>query len=330
MALIDNTRRIMRLQHLSLRTERTYLAWIEQYIRFHRVGKVWKHPKDLAAPGVEAFLTHLAVNRRVSASTQNQALSAISYLYRHVLKIDLGSLDAVRAHRSQYIPVVLSRAEVADLFAAIDKLDTREPYGVMARLMYGAGLRLLECCRVRVKDVDFERNQITIRQGKGGKDRPVMLPGSLRDELRRIIGARTLLHQRDRARDEGWVALPEALDVKFPSAPWELGWQFVFASRQLSVDPRSGNRGRMHVFDGSVQRAVATAVESLIWVKRVSCHTLRHSFATHLLEPGSDIRTVQQLLGHTDVSTTMIYTHVLQRGPAGALSPLDQLTSAAS
>ena len=325
MPLLDDARHVMRVQRLSLSTERTYLAWIEQFIRFSKTPAGWRHPKDLGAPEVEAFLTHLAVGRRVSASTQNQALSAILYLYRHVLKIELGSLDAVRARRSRHVPVVLSRGEVAELFAAIDRLDTREPYGIMTRLMYGAGLRLLECCRIRVKDVDFERNQITIRQGKGDKDRPVMLPGSLRDDLRRIIEARTILHERDRARNEGWISLPDALDVKYPSAPWELGWQFVFASRQLSVDPRSGNRGRFHTFDGSVQRGVAEAVASLGWTKRVSSHTLRHSFATHLLESGSDIRTVQQLLGHADVSTTMIYTHVLQRGPAGVLSPLDQI-----
>lgn len=325
MPLLDDARQVMRVQRLSLSTERTYLAWIEQYVRFHRVGTQWRHPKDLGAPDVEAFLTHLAVQRHVSASTQNQALSALLFLYRHVLKIDLGSLDAVRAHRSRHVPVVLSRSEVAGLLNAIDRLETREPYGVLARLMYGAGLRLLECCRIRVKDVDFSRNQITIRLGKGGKDRSVMLPAVLRDDLFRLVQARTVLHQRDLDRNEGWISLPDALEVKYPSAPWELGWQFVFASRQLSIDPRSGNRGRYHVFEGSVQRAVSAAVHSLGWTKRVTCHTLRHSFATHLLESGSDIRTVQQLLGHADVSTTMIYTHVLERGPAGVLSTLDQL-----
>lgn len=326
MALLDDARNVMRTQRLSLSTERTYLAWIEQFIRFHRTPAGWRHPRDMGAPEVEAFLTYLAVKRRVSASTQNQALSAILYLYRNVLKIELGSLDAVRAHRSRHIPVVLSRDEVAQLLTAIDALDTREPYGLLARLMYGAGLRLMEACRIRVKDVDFQRNQITIRQGKGDKDRPVMLPGAVRDDLLRLIEARGLLHQRDLARGEGWISLPDALDVKCPSAPWELGWQFVFASRQLSHDPRSGKRGRHHVFPGSVQRGLGQAVDSLGWTKRVSCHTLRHSFATHLLESGADIRTVQELLGHADVSTTMIYTHVLDRGPAGVLSPLDRLT----
>jgi integron integrase len=328
MKLLDQVRHKIRLQHLSLATERCYLDWIERYVRFHKQGETWRHPRDLAAPEVEAFLTHLAVNRHVSASTQNQALCAILYLYREVLAIDLGLLDAIRAHRTRRLPVVLSRCEVSDLLRAIDALDTREPYGVMARLLYGAGLRLMEACRIRVKDVDFERNQITIRQGKGDKDRPVMLPHSVRADLERIVTWRGQLHRRDRDRGQGWISLPDALDRKFPLAPWELGWQFLFASRQLSQDPRSGNAGRHHVHEAAFSRAVVTAVRSLGWSKRVTCHTLRHSFATHLLESGSDVRTVQELLGHADLSTTMIYTHVLQRGPAGVRSPLDCLTGA--
>jgi len=229
MSLLEDARRVIRVQRLSLGTEKASWDRTKQFIRFHRTPAGWRHPKDMAAPEVEAFLTHLAVKRRVSASTQNQALSAILFLYRHVLKIELGELDAVRGHRSRHIPVVMTRAEVSELLNAIDHLDTRESYGIMARLMYGAGLRLIECCRIRVKDVDFERNQITIRQGKGNKDRPVMLPGSLRDDLFQIIEARTLLHERDLERNEGWISLPDALDVKYPSAPWELGWQFVFA-----------------------------------------------------------------------------------------------------
>ena len=328
MKLLDQVREQLRVQHLALSTERTYLAWIEQFIRFHRTADGWRHPRDLAAPDVEAFLTHLAVDRHVSASTQNQALSAILFLYRDVLKIDLGNLDAVRACRPRRVPVVLSVAEVGALLAAIDRLDTREPYGLMARVLYGAGLRLLECCCMRVKDVDLARNQLTVRQGKGGKDRPALLPRAVRDDVARQLEWREALHRRDLARGQGWVSLPDALDVKFPRAPWELGWQFLFASRQLSRDPRGGRTGRHHLYPGAFQRAVAAAVRSLGWTKRVSSHTFRHSFATHLLEAGSDIRTVQQLLGHADVSTTMIYTHVLERGPAGVLSPLDRLVPA--
>jgi integron integrase len=328
MTLLEQVRHQARVQHLALATERCYLAWVEQYVRFCKTPAGWRHPRDLGAPEVEAFLTHLAVARRVSASTQNQALSALLFLYRDVLKIELGDVDALRARRSRHLPVVLSMAEVGALLAAVDAIDTKEPYGVLARLMYGAGLRLMEACRIRVKDVDLGRNQIAVRQGKGNKDRPVMMPRAVREDVERLLLWRQQLHQRDLARGEGWISLPDALDVKYPRAPWELGWQFLFASRQLSIDPRSGNRGRHHVHQAAVQRAIGTAVDSLGWTKRVTCHTLRHSFATHLLEAGSDIRTVQQLLGHADVSTTMIYTHVLERGPAGVISPLDRLAPA--
>jgi site-specific recombinase XerD len=203
MKLLEQVRQQLRVQHLALSTERSYLAWIEQFIRFLKTADGWRHPKDVAVPEVEAFLTHLAVQRRVSASTQNQALSAILFLYRDVLKIDLGDLNAVRAHRTRHVPVVLTPAEAAALLAAVDRIDTREPYGVIARLMYGAGLRVMECCRIRVKDVDFARNQITIRQGKGGKDRPVMLPQAVREELARILTWREELHKRDLARNQG-------------------------------------------------------------------------------------------------------------------------------
>jgi integron integrase len=327
--LLDQVRAVARLRCLALRTEECNARWIEYFIRFHKTTEGFRHPSTMAADEVEQFLTHLAVDRHVSASTQNQALAALLFLYRDVLRIDLGNLDATRAHRTRRLPVVLSRQEVGELLAAIDALPSDEPYPLMARLLYGAGLRLLECCRLRIKDVDLERNTLTVRQGKGDKDRIVMLPRSTTASLSAQLHWRDGLHQRDLARGQGWVWLPDALDRKYPEAPWSLGWQYLFASRQLSRDPRSSQRGRHHVHEGAVQRAVATAVTSLGWAKRVSCHTLRHSFATHLLESGSDIRTVQELLGHADVSTTMIYTHVLGRGPAGALSPLDSLPTPA-
>jgi integron integrase len=325
MKLLDQVREALRVKRYALRTEECYVRWVEQFVRFHKGPDGFRHPRDLGAPEVEQFLTHLAVQRHVSASTQNQALGALLFLYRDVLHVDLGPLDAVRARRSRRLPVVLSRDEVRQLLAAIDALGTDEPYGLMARLMYGAGLRLMECCRLRVKDVDLERGQITVRQGKGDKDRAVMLPGPARDPLIRQLRWREALHQRDRARGLGWVSLPDALDRKFPEAPHSLGWQFVFASRCISKDPRSDNRGRHHLHEGRLHLAITTAVRSLGWTKRATGHSLRHSFATHLIEAGHDIRTVQELLGHADVSTTMIYTHVLQRGPAGVLSPLDRL-----
>ena len=325
MKLLEQVRQALRVKHYSYRTERCYLRWIEQYVRFHKTEQGFQHPALLGAAEVEGFLTHLAVGRHVSASTQNQALAALLFLYRDVLHLQLTELDAVRARRSRRLPVVLSREEVALVLDAIDRLPTEEPYGLMARLMYGAGLRLMECCRLRVKDVDFSRRQLVVRQGKGDKDRVVMLPLGIRERLEEQVRQRQALHPHDLARGLGRVALPDALDVKYPAAPTSLEWQFVFASRQLSRDPRGGDLRRHHVFEGAVQRGVATAVQGLGLNKRISCHTLRHSFATHLLELGYDIRTVQELLGHADVSTTMIYTHVSQQGVAGVRSPLDAL-----
>ncbi|HEY7312355.1 MAG TPA: integron integrase [Gemmataceae bacterium] len=325
MKLLEQVRQALRVKRYSYRTEQCYLRWIEQFIRFHKTDEGFRHPALLGAAEVEGFLTHLAVERHVSASTQNQALSALLFLYRDVLRLQLSELDAVRARRSRRLPVVLSREEVALVLDAIDQLPTDEPYGLMGRLMYGAGLRLMECCRLRVKDVDFARLQLVVRQGKGDKDRVVMLPLGVRERLVEQVRQRQVRHERDLARGLGRVALPDALAVKYPAAPTSLEWQFVFASRQLSRDPRSGEWRRHHVFEGAVQRGVITAVRTLGLNKRVSCHTLRHSFATHLLELGYDIRTVQELLGHADVSTTMIYTHVSQIGAAGVRSPLDAL-----
>jgi integron integrase len=319
MKLLDQVRQVARVKHLSYRTEQAYAYWVERYIRFHGI----KHPNTMAAPEVEAFLTDLAVTGRVSASTQNQALGALLFLYRDVLHIEIGDLNAVRARRPQRVPLVLSRGEVQQLLEAIDRIPTEEPYGLMARLMYGAGLRLMECCRLRVKDVDRARGQLTVRQGKGDKDRYVMLPAATQDGLRRQLEWRKALHEKDLTRGLGRVEMPSALDRKFPHADHELAWQFLFASTRISRCPRTGAFGRHHVHEAAVGRALTLAVRSLGWTKRATCHTLRHSFATHLLEMGQDIRTVQELLGHNDVRTTMIYTQVMEKAARRVRSPLD-------
>jgi integron integrase len=286
MKLLDQIRQQIRVKHYSIRTEDCYVRWAEQFIRFHKGPDGFRHPRDLGPAEVERFLTYLAVDRHVSASTQNQALAAILFLYQEVLHLELTGLDAVRAQRSRRLPVVLTRAEVAQLLAALDALATEEPYALMARLMYGAGLRLMESCRLRVKDIDLDRRQITVRQGKGDKDRVVMLPSACADTLAERLRWRHALHHRDRNRNLGWVWLPDALDVKFPEAPFSVGWQYVFASTRLSQDPRSGNQGRHHVAEAAVQRAVAITVRDLKWTKRVSCHTLRHYAACQLMPTG--------------------------------------------
>ncbi|HKB05062.1 MAG TPA: integron integrase, partial [Gemmataceae bacterium] len=309
MKLLDRVRHAARVKHFSLATERAYVYWAERYIRFHGI----KHPEMMGEPEVEAFLTHLAVEGRVSASTQNQALAALLFLYQVVLGRELSHLDAVRAQRPVRVPTVLSRDEVHALLVAVDQVSRTEPYGLMARLMYGAGLRLMECCRLRMKDIDLERGQATVRGGKGDKDRFVMLPECTREPLLCRMEWRSALHAADLARGQGRADMPTALTLKFPNADRELAWQFVFASTRLSRCPRTGAVGRHHVHEAAVTRAVTTAVRALGWTRRATCHTLRHSFATHLLEMGQDIRTVQELLGHNDVRTTMIYTHVMEK-----------------
>jgi integron integrase len=325
MKLMDQVRAKLRLLHYSWDTEQIYVRWIDRHIRFHKRGTQWRHPKDMGTREVERFLSHLAQVRLVSASTQNQAFAALLFLYQKVLDQRLGDVDSLRAERTRYMPVVLSTGEVKDLLARLERIPTREPYALMARLMYGTGMRLMECCRLRVKDVDFAPQQLMVRQGKGDKDRPVPFPQSLQEPLRLLLESRKRLHEQDLEAGLGAVWLPDALAEKFPNAPRELGWQFVFASRVMSKDPRGDEIRRHHVHEGGVQRAVLRAVRELGWVKKVSCHTFRHSFATHLLEGGADIRTVQELLGHADVSTTMIYTHVLAKGACGVVSPLDRL-----
>ncbi len=314
--LLDQVRARMRLKHYSLRTEQAYLYWIRRYIRESGL----RHPRELDGVAVEGFLTRLAVRDHVAASTQNQALSALLFLYREVLAIDLPWMEnVVRAKRPQRLPVVLSTGQVTALLA---RLSGRE--GLMSALLYGSGLRLMECVRLRVKDVDFARGELTIRDGKGGKDRMTVLPMALRADLRRQIEATRSLHLSDLAKGLGMVYLPFALARKYPSAPKELAWQYVFPATRCSVDPRDGGRKRHHIDEKVLQRAVRSAALGMGSDKPVTPHTLRHCFATHLLEAGADIRTVQELLGHKDVATTQIYTHVLNRGARGVVSPLDR------
>jgi integron integrase len=317
--LLDQVRGVLRARHYSLRTEDCYLEWMRRYILFHNK----RHPLEMGALEIEEFLTHLAVAGHVSISTQNQALHALLFLYQQVLEVELPLIRAIKSQRPKRLPVVMSRAEVRQVLEAIEGYGGL--YQLMAGLMYGTGMRLLECCRLRVKDVDWQRNQLMVRQGKGDKDRVVMLPRALKPALEQQAAARRAQHEKDLARGIAHVPLPDALERKYPGAVRELGWQFLFASRQLSRDPRSGKIGRFHIHEGALQRAVTEAVRATGLTKRISSHTFRHSFATHLLERGVDIRTVQELLGHKDVSTTMIYTHVMIKGAAGTASPLDYL-----
>jgi integron integrase len=315
--LLDRVRLAIRARHYSRRTEDAYAHWIRRFILFH--GK--RHPAEMGGPEVTAFLSSLASDARVSASTQNQALSALLFLYRVVLETDLPWLEGVvRARRPARLPVVLSREEVR---AVLDRLD-----GVprlAAALLYGSGLRLLECLRLRVKDVDFGARQIVVRAGKGDKDRVTLLPAAVAGELAGHLDRMRKQHARDVARGAGWVEMPGSLGRKYPNAGREWGWQWVFPATRAYVEAETGQRRRHHLHESVMQRAVHGAVRRAGIAKPASCHTFRHSFATHLLEDGYDIRTVQELLGHRDVSTTMIYTHVLNRGPAGVRSPFDRL-----
>lgn len=315
--LLDQVRGRIRYKHYSIRTEQAYLDWIRRFIR--HFGK--RHPKDMGAQEVQEFLTHLAVTGRVAASTQNQAKSALLFLYREVLEMELPWLDDVEAAKTpKRLPVVLSSGEVHALLARLE--GSR---GLVARLLYGTGLRIMECLRLRVKDVVFERGEILVRDGKGFKDRVTMLPASLASALREHLERVRELHRQDLADGHGEVHLPYALDRKYPAAGREWMWQYVFPSAHLSVDPRSGVVRRHHLQDQCIQRAIKEAVRTAGINKPATPHTLRHSFATHLLEGGYDIRTVQELLGHADVKTTMIYTHVLNRGGRGVVSPVDRL-----
>lgn len=311
---LEQVRRAIRVRHYSVRTEKTYIHWIVRFIRFH--GN--RHPAGMSEPDVAAFLTDLAVNRNVAANTQNQALNALLFLYRFVLDRPLGELHGLtRAKRPERLPVVLTQDEVRELLAAIS-----DAFWLPACLMYGSGLRLMETVRLRVKDLDFDHRAIVVRGGKGGKDRIVTLPDELVVPLRRHLQSVKLLHEKDLGNGFGAVHLPHALARKYPSAATQWTWQYVFPSARRSNDPRSGIERRHHIDEGSVQKAVKHAVRKAGIEKPASCHTLRHSFATHLLERGMDIRTVQEQLGHKDVRTTQIYTHVLNRGGSAVLSPL--------
>jgi integron integrase len=314
--LLDLVRERLRVKHYSIRTEEQYVSWIRRYILFH--GK--RHPREMGLREVEAFLTDLAVAGRVSASTQNQAKAALLFLYAQVLGTELGWLDGVTsAKAARRLPVVLTEQEAKALLAQLTGV-----HWVLASLLYGAGLRLMEALRLRVKDVDFARREIVVRDGKGGKDRVTVLPAKLVEPLRQQLAKARELHTRDCLAGYGEVYLPFALARKYPRAAREWGWQYVFPATVLSEDPRSGCMRRHHLDEQGVQRAVRSAVRRAGIVKPASPHTLRHSFATHLLQAGYDIRTVQELLGHADVKTTMVYTHVLNRGGRGVLSPMDR------
>ena len=315
--LLDQLRTAIRVRHYSLRTEEVYVHWVKRYIYFH--GK--RHPKNLNEEHVTRFLSHLAVERKVAASTQNQALCALVFLYRHVLQKELGAFgDIVRARRPTRLPEVMTREEVKQLMQRLDG-----GYHLAAGLMYGAGLRLMETVRLRIKDVDFGYNRITVRDGKGGKDRITMLPQSVKPVLQEHLLQVKALFRADRQNKVEGVHLPGALARKYPRAGISWGWQWLFPSKKLSIDPRTGIRRRHHMYNRSVQRAVTAAAHKAGINKQVGCHTLRHSFATHLIEQGYDIRTVQELLGHKSIKTTQIYTHVLNRGGQGVLSPADNL-----
>ena len=313
--LLDQVRAVARLKHFSFSTEQAYLHWIKRFILFHSK----RHPLDMGEQEIRSFLSHLATNLNVASSTQNVALSALLFLYKDVLKMDLLRISNIeRANRPKKLPVVFTPDEVKAVIQRLSGL-----YWIMANLLYGSGLRLMECVRLRVKDLDFHYNQITVRSGKGEKDRVTILPQAVKGHLTRHLAKVRLLHEEDLLEGFGEVYLPYALERKYPNAAKAWGWQFVFPASKRSVDPRSGKHRRHHISEDMLQRAVRKAIRQAGIAKPGNCHTFRHSFATHLIEEGYDIRTVQELLGHSDVRTTMIYTHVLNRGGRAVKSPVD-------
>jgi len=322
--LLETYREAIRMKQYSYRTEETYIHWVREFIRFHNpaieTGKITRHPREMSIQDINQFITHLVVDRNASASTQNQAISAILFLYRNVLQIQLdeSQLEFVRPKKGKRLPNVLSKDEVR---AVLSKMNGQ--YKLMAQILYGSGLRLMECLRLRVKDIDFQNHCIIVRDGKGGDDRVTMLPDNLAAPLRQHLAQVQTLHQKDLAAGFGSVYMPYGLDKKFPNAHKQWIWQYVFPASGLSKDPQTGQIQRHHIHETALQKAISAAARAANIQKRVTPHTFRHSFATHLLQSGYDIRTVQELLGHKDVKTTMIYTHVLQRGGLAVKSPLD-------
>jgi integron integrase len=314
---LEEAKNLIRLRHYSLSTEKTYLGWIARFKTYAQD----REPQLLEADDVKKYLTHLALHGRVSASTQNQAFNALLFLYRHILHVEMEDLTSVtRAKRKINLPTVLSRDEVRSLLSFLNG-----QYLLMAQLMYGCGLRLMECLRLRVKDVDFENDLLMVRSGKGEKDRALMIPEKIKEGVAKHVASVKEIHEQDVKIGHGEVSLPDALEKKYPGAPREWGWQWVFPAEKLSVDPRTGKVMRWHIHPSAIQRAVKEAVMKANLPKMASCHTLRHSFATHLLEAGHNIRTIQELLGHKHVNTTMIYTHVIRKKPSEIKSPLDGL-----
>jgi len=317
--LLDQLRERIRYRHYSIRTEQAYVYWVRYFVRWHGV----RHPAEMGGPEVESFLSYLAADRAVSSSTHRQALSALLFLYKDVLQVELPWMGEIgRPQERRRIPVVLSTDEVSRLLTCMDG-----EIALLCRLLYGTGMRLMEGIRLRVKDVDFDRRAIVVREGKGNKDRVVMLPDTLIGPMQAQLARSRALWAADRAAQRPGVWLPDALARKYPRAGTSWSWHWFFPAPTLSVDPRTGTERRHHLYEQRAQRGLKQAVERAGIAKPVSVHTLRHSFATHLLQSGSDIRTVQELLGHSDVSTTMVYTHVLNRGGHGAISPLDRLAS---
>ena len=314
--LLDQMRVAIRTRHYSIRTEDTYVQWVKRFVLFHNK----RHPAEMGEKEITAFLNHLALNRNVAASTQNQALCAILFLYKNILNQDVGKLAIAWAKKPRKLPVVFSKQEVKQVLGQLSGNKW-----IMGNLLYGAGLRLSECLRLRMKDLDLDYGQITVRSSKGDKDRVTMLPQLLHEPLRKQVEKVKRLHDRDLRDGFGAVSLPYALSRKYPNANRALGWQYLFPSRNLSINPRDGLKQRYHVLPSVLQKTMKQAIKSAGITKHASCHTLRHSFATHLLQDGYDIRTVQELLGHSHVDTTMIYTHVLNKGGRGVASPADQL-----
>jgi len=312
--LLDQVRYSLRQKNYSLRTEKTYIGWIKRYIIFHNK----RHPKDMGEKEIGEFLTYLAVEKKVAPATQNQALNSIIYLYKHILKIDLGEIQTLRPRTKKSLPVVLTPGEANKILTLLDGV-----YQLMAKLLYGSGLRISEVLKIRVKDLDFDQSQILVRDSKGNKDRATMLPQSLQEPLRKHLIKVRALHEEDQRNNTDGVELPLALSRKYPNAGKEWIWQWVFPSDNLSRDPRNGIVRRHHRYGSSLRKKIKAATHKAGIQKQVTPHTFRHSFATHLLENNYDIRTVQELLGHKSVKTTMIYTHVLNKGPAAVTSPLD-------